>query len=277
MSVRVMSDVFSAEMDSPTDKLVLLALADHAADDGSSVYPSVKHLSLKCDMSERTVQRYLRRLEQADLIRVEKKSSRYAPTRYQLNLAAIRARIPAEDRGDKRVTPEPARGDSGVTPEAVRGDNRGRSGVTPVSPESSVEPSGEPNHHRARVAKGDPEGFDLFWSQYPRKEAKERARKAWAQIEPDDATRERILAALEVQKRSEGWKRDGGRYIPHPASWLNARRWEDEVEAAGAADDDETQRRLRILRALGRLRPDCRYDEDEVNRAWKERETEQGR
>jgi len=32
--------------------------------------------------------------------------------------------------------------------------------------------------------------------------------------------------------QSESWNRDGGRYIPHPSTWLNGRRWEDELAPA---------------------------------------------
>ncbi|MUU13084.1 MAG: hypothetical protein EP146_18340 [Oscillibacter sp.] len=38
-----------------------------------------------------------------------------------------------------------------------------------------------------------------------------------------------ILAALERQKCSDRWQRDGGQYIPDPTTWLNGRRWEDEL------------------------------------------------
>jgi hypothetical protein len=68
-------------------------------------------------------------------------------------------------------------------------------------------------------------GFDEFWSAYPRKEAKPRAVKAWRKIPAGEYPQ--ILADIERRKRSEDWKRDGGRFIPHPASYLNERRWED--------------------------------------------------
>ena len=38
-----------------------------------------------------------------------------------------------------------------------------------------------------------------------------------------------VLAALERQKCSDRWQRDGGQYIPDPTTWLNGRRWEDEL------------------------------------------------
>ncbi|MEG1011016.1 MAG: hypothetical protein RSD27_09650 [Ruthenibacterium sp.] len=72
--------------------------------------------------------------------------------------------------------------------------------------------------------------FDTFWSQYPNKTAKVKAAAAFEKIRPDDALLETILKALAVQKRTEQWTRDGGKYIPHPATWLNGHRWEDETE-----------------------------------------------
>lgn len=77
-----------------------------------------------------------------------------------------------------------------------------------------------------------PEGdaaFDRFWARYPRKQDKAKARRAWAKLAPDRALADRIMAALEIQRRSESWTREGGRYIPMPSTWLNGRRWEDEL------------------------------------------------
>lgn len=70
--------------------------------------------------------------------------------------------------------------------------------------------------------------FDRFWEAYPRRQGKEAARKAWAKIRPDDALLAEMLAALERQRASDQWRKDGGQFIPLPATWLNGRRWEDE-------------------------------------------------
>ena len=84
---------------------------------------------------------------------------------------------------------------------------------------------------------GDRDWFESkFWPAYPRKVAKASAAKAFAKINPDDALLTRMLAALAVHVSSEQWRRDDGRYIPHPATWLNQRRWEDEAESAAAFD-----------------------------------------
>lgn len=71
------------------------------------------------------------------------------------------------------------------------------------------------------------DGFSEFWSAYPRKVGKSEAGKAWQKHKPDLAV---VLKALEAQKQSDQWQRDGGKFIPHPSTWLNQKRWEDEVE-----------------------------------------------
>ena len=70
--------------------------------------------------------------------------------------------------------------------------------------------------------------FAAFWESYPRKKSKANAEKAWLKIKPDEQLTERILHAVEQAKTSADWQREAGRFIPHPASWLNAKGWEDE-------------------------------------------------
>lgn len=69
-----------------------------------------------------------------------------------------------------------------------------------------------------------PDGFAEFWSAYPKKVAKGDAEKAWKKHKPD---LDRCLAALDIAKRSLDWTKDGGQFIPYPATWLNGKRWED--------------------------------------------------
>ena len=72
--------------------------------------------------------------------------------------------------------------------------------------------------------------FQEFYTTYPRHEAKQDALKAWTTLKPDEALRSIILAAIEAAKKSEGWLKDGGKYIPLPASWIRGKRWEDEYK-----------------------------------------------
>ncbi len=81
--------------------------------------------------------------------------------------------------------------------------------------------------HTPLPPKGDVDGFSEFWQAYPRKTAKQAALKAWNKIKPDADLQQAILNALEQQKKSVQWQKDGGQFIPYPATWLNGRRWED--------------------------------------------------
>jgi hypothetical protein len=88
-----------------------------------------------------------------------------------------------------------------------------------------------------RPAPVDVSLFDKFWSAYPRKVAKPEAMKAWIKHKPDAELLAAILKGLEAAKRSKDWLKDDGQFIPHPSTWLNQRRWEDEaVEVGGKAD-----------------------------------------
>jgi hypothetical protein len=79
---------------------------------------------------------------------------------------------------------------------------------------------------KVKVPKGD-NGFEEFWQFYPRKAKKGDARKAWVALKPDQPLKNKMGRALEALKRSEQWTKDGGRFVPYPASWLRAEGWED--------------------------------------------------
>ena len=79
-------------------------------------------------------------------------------------------------------------------------------------------------------------GFEDFWNFYPKKVGKGAAEKSWEKLKPDLSV---ILVAIEQQKQSDQWKKDGGRYVPNPATWLNQKRWEDELDEAPAPDEDK--------------------------------------
>lgn len=73
--------------------------------------------------------------------------------------------------------------------------------------------------------------WDSFWLLYPRHVAKLAAKKAWAKI--DAAQHVPILTALVAWRQV--WRDKDPEYIPHPASWLNGERWEDELPAGFTA------------------------------------------
>jgi hypothetical protein len=65
--------------------------------------------------------------------------------------------------------------------------------------------------------------FESFWKEYPRHENKIGAMKSWKKV---DVELDVILKAVEKHKQTKQWK-DG--IYPHASTWLNQRRWEDEM------------------------------------------------
>lgn len=72
------------------------------------------------------------------------------------------------------------------------------------------------------------EPFETFWKSYPRKVGKGAARKLFFRLRCDKYL-DTILEAIEEQRKCEQWNDSGGRFIPHPATWLNQERWDDEM------------------------------------------------
>ena len=81
----------------------------------------------------------------------------------------------------------------------------------------------------AVAARAEDAPFAQFWKAYPRKKSKGLAEKVWARLRPGAALLAQILAAVDRARASPDWQRDGGKYIPYPANWLDAKGWEDET------------------------------------------------
>jgi hypothetical protein len=97
-----------------------------------------------------------------------------------------------------------------------------------VSPLTTFEPSLNHQEEPKKISvKGDDAGFERFWVEYPRKVAKPEARKAFAKAWrklPTGNEVETLIGALERAKAA--WT--DPQFIPHPATWLNGERWQDE-------------------------------------------------
>lgn len=68
--------------------------------------------------------------------------------------------------------------------------------------------------------------FDEFWAVYPKKVGKKDAFKAFQKVPVSE--RPLLIPAVERQKQSRQWQKDGGQFIPNPSTWLNQGRWLDE-------------------------------------------------
>src|SRR5713226_7965739 len=104
MSVRLITLVYGAEIGSikyqaesgevrtlsQPDKAVLLAMADCAADDGSSVFLGVESLTWKTELSERAVRESLSHLRLAGVVTITKAAAQHHPTHYRIDVSLVR-------------------------------------------------------------------------------------------------------------------------------------------------------------------------------------------
>ncbi|MCL2672094.1 MAG: hypothetical protein FWF10_08670 [Clostridiales bacterium] len=97
---------------------------------------------------------------------------------------------------------------------------------SPVKPSEAETESDTDTNIPPNPPKG--EGFAEFWTAYPKKVGKAATEKVWLRINPSPALQEKILATLQTWSNSDQWTKDGGQYIPNPATWLSQGRWEDE-------------------------------------------------
>ena len=74
--------------------------------------------------------------------------------------------------------------------------------------------------------------FAVFWQAYPKKRGIGGAERAFRKIKPSQELLEKMLLAIEQAKWSDDWTRENKRFVPNPATWLNQRRWEDELPDA---------------------------------------------
>lgn len=84
--------------------------------------------------------------------------------------------------------------------------------------------------------------FEEFWSSYPLRKGKAAAYRAWKSVEKKHpgVKPPQIITAVKAQVEADTFRspHDGQLYIPHPATWLNAGRWDDDVKPPGGAHDD---------------------------------------
>jgi hypothetical protein len=208
MSVRTLSRVWEHSRNKGNDLLMLLAIADFADDDGKA-YPAVATLAKKCRMKPRNAQYIIRALEASGELAILGNQGPHGANLYRIKFESLGVQILA---GVQEF--------AGVQERAPGGANLRTKPLQERAPKPSLTVS-EPST-------GD-DGFPEFWKAYPRKVGKESARKAWRKVKPSAAVQAIILQAIATQKRTEQWQKNAGQYIPHPSTWLNDRRWEDEA------------------------------------------------
>lgn len=220
MSMELMVKAMKTKVGNPLRKLVLIKLADNANDMGEC-WPSYQHIADQCEIGRSTVKVHIRELEKAGLLRREFRRKGELNQSNVFHLALDGGAAPALGGGAADNPPG-------------AGDNPG--GGAGTAPRTSH--SSESVKESVKL-KGDaaPElvAFDRFWVIYPRKVGKSAAEKAWSKIKVTADLFDLMAKALAAWTVSTDWTKDGGQFIPHASTWLNGKRWEDELpQPAGA-------------------------------------------
>lgn len=148
--------------------------------------------------------------------------SDYQPTRAQLE----------DKREQARERMRRARGQVGhvrANGESTSGDVRS----TPTRPDPTPK-----NTPAADAAESDPVAvaFDGWWAKYPRKTAKPAALKAFRKALRQAGDVQPLMAGLENAIAVWQAARTEPQFIPHPATWLNQGRWDDEHPTLGGTE-----------------------------------------
>jgi len=99
-----------------------------------------------------------------------------------------------------------------------------------VEPPTRPDPlKNKPSSSTAAPSTDSPE-FTRFWAAYPRRVGKGQARKAWTTAIKRGADVELVIERAGRFAAERG--NEDPKFIPHPATWLNGERWNDEIPAS---------------------------------------------
>lgn len=266
MSIAIMSKLFVSGPSKGNKRLVMLALADFANDEGVC-WPSLSAIAEKsCYESERGVQIVIRQLEAEGWLKISTGGGRRGCNEYQITfpnegketLDATETPNASSPRRDDVKTPKSSSPRTALHPEEPMLKPRRARSKTPKSsspePLEPLEPSymvgakaEELNLSVSEVeAKTD---FDEFWDAYPKKVGKPKAKLAFSKAVKTTSPKI-IIAGAKRYAASISAKGDDprGTYTKHPQGWLTDERWNDAM--APATPEAETYAQ-RIIRQYG--------------------------
>lgn len=110
-------------------------------------------------------------------------------------------------------------------PEFTEAQDSAADGSVPQEKDASLAITSSPLHPRHSALAERAKGFAEFWDVYPKKKSKADAEKAWEKCYQHF---EQIMESVMNARASPDWRERSGKFIPHPATWLNAKGWEDE-------------------------------------------------
>jgi hypothetical protein len=223
MSVRVLTWVWDHSASQGTDRLVLLALAD-SADDSGSCWPSMLTLARKARVSERTVRRSVRTLEQMGEVS-SVMGGGTGSNRYRILLdprVETPVRMSAPVNGTPGQDVRPGQSDPGVK----QGKNGRTSPVNLTGADTGVRGTVKRSSKNKNSPSTDT-GFDEFWDAYPRRIGKAEALRKYQAAVHSGVTAAALLEA--ARRYALSARGTDPKFIAHPATWLHQGRWDDDL------------------------------------------------
>lgn len=215
----------------PTVKYCFLVLAEFADADGGNCFPSIPMMARIASVNERTVRRSMDELERNGFFRRVESGTKHGWRRYTYvpNIPEGADTRPARQVVGAGKESTPMGGTCGLSVQNVRTLSPERAGTE--SAEVSI------THPLPMEELTPTDRFDEFWKLYPRKEGKAKAARVWKSRRLDNLA-DLILKDVAARVSDRTMWADP-KYIPHPTTYLNQRRWEDEWRPArpGSAAD----------------------------------------
>lgn len=197
---------------------------------------SQKKLAARWGWDRETTSVFLRHLESDMTLHI--KTSRGTGTGYTLITIANYGKY--QDRQEATSTGSGTATSLGTSTEADIIEEVKKKNKTPDSPKAHPVQFPLPPRKRKHTApsRAQSVAFDAWYSSYPLHKDRVPALKAWLKISPDEA----LTAAITKQTEAYSLEVEGRepKYIKQPATWLNARPWEDEP-AGGAGNGKSHQ------------------------------------
>lgn len=232
MSVKALTWAFDQPI-SATDKVVLLALADHASDRGEC-WPSVSLLMQRAYVGERTVQRALQSLEDGGFIireRRQRENGSDTSNLYRLMLTKVSQGVSAEVSVDQRksggvnLAPHPKSGGEGVT-------GTGGEGVTQTGGEGGLHDTPRTvikNHQEEPSSISSDADFEEFWAAYPKRpnNPRKKAMAAYRKARKNVSQKQLLTAVALYAAYMAG---EDPKFVAMAATWLNDERWNCDYE-----------------------------------------------
>jgi hypothetical protein len=101
-------------------------------------------------------------------------------------------------------------------------------------PEEPAKDVGEPKKKKGRNKYDYTPEFEAFWKAYPNGNSKQNAFAAWSRLDPSPELQEKLIQNVVYRREKGDWKGRDVHLIPHAATYLNGRRWEDkDIHASG--------------------------------------------